>query len=46
MKRKSILRPLAICLITGFLLASVPAVHATVFRDDGSSFWGKGESRR
>jgi hypothetical protein len=41
MKRKSILRPLAISLMTGFLLASVPAVHATVFRDDSSSFWEK-----
>jgi hypothetical protein len=41
MKWSPTLRLLAISLMTGFLVGSVPPVQATVFRDNGSSFWEK-----
>jgi hypothetical protein len=41
MKTSPTLRLLAISLMTGFLLAGVPPVQATVFGDNGTSFWQK-----
>jgi hypothetical protein len=45
MKWSSTLRLLAISLMTGFLVGSVPPVQATVFRDNGSSFWEKDKEK-